>query len=162
MIDEHTINRYLEENPDASLKDFCQHINSKHKEEKEAEDERLRLEREYFNEHYKGKYVRIDFHSNAHTLVGPIPADACYRSTSTDMQCIDIYNVVELNNNNSLKIEIGKRPVNYYWLTNPYFAQGMLRNTNTTCTVISKEKFDGMKEFAISLLEMTNNKLEEL
>lgn len=38
MIDEHVINQYLADNPDASLKDFCEHVNGKRRAEKEAEE----------------------------------------------------------------------------------------------------------------------------
>ena len=158
MIDEHVINQYLADNPDASLKDFCEHVNGKRRAEKEAEEQRLKAERDYFNEHYKGKYVRIDFHAQAHTLIGPIPADACYRGGSlSDIECIDVY-----NSRGTLKIEIGSRPVNYHWLTNPYFVFGCGGGHNVTCTVISEEKYESMKEFANDLIEMTNNKLEEI
>lgn len=141
-----TIANYLIAHPNATLEEFVKALQTEKEEAKKAEDERYKAEREYFREHYLGKYVLIEFHSAAHSFMGPIPDEVW---NTKMVPCIDVYTNTSKN---GTRIEIDSRPLNYHWLDNPYFPHTPFsKGPGTKCKIITKKEFDGVKE----LLENT-------
>ena len=136
-----TPENYFKQHPEATLKEYIDACDNMEKTRAEQEREREKAELEYFREHYAGKYVKITFHSQAHTFCGPIPNDIMYGDRK--VPCLDVHNN-SAEYGPSLKVQYEKRTINRFWLQNPYFP--VVNRTNVTCEVITKEDYEHIKE----------------
>ena len=68
-ITDYSIEKFLKERPDASLREFVDDLKEKQKCDEQRERERRENEIQWYKDHAEGKYFLITFHSNAHTFL---------------------------------------------------------------------------------------------
>ena len=142
-ITDYSIEKFLKEHPDASLREFVDDLKEKQKQDEQRERERRENEIQWYKDHVEGKYFLITFHSAAHTFLGPIPKDIGSGSIKS-IHCINVYTNTS---DKGVRIETEERYINLLWLQNPY-SEGADK-CNVKCNEISKEVFDDVRASAL-------------
>lgn len=135
------LEKYLEENPNATLKEGIVYYNNIVETEVQKERERQYNENDYFNS-LVGKYFIINFNRN-NTLFFKVK-----QVLSTTILTEQTYEVHK--ENNCVKIEINNRVINKEWFKNPYKESWRYYGKHHAfCEEISEEKFNEL----INLIE---------
>ena len=139
-ITDYSIEKFLKDRPDASLREFVDDLKEKQKCDEQRERERRENEIQWYKDHAEGKYFLITFHYAAHTFLGPIPKDI-WSSSNKFIPCINVYTNTS---NKGVRVETEERYINLLWLQNPYSKD--VDKCNVKCKEISKEEFDSVRD----------------
>lgn len=139
-ITDYSIEKFLKEHPDASLREFVDDLKEKQKCDEQRERERRENEIQWYKDHVEGKYFLITFHSAAHTFLGPIPKDIGSGSIKS-IHCINVYTNTS---DRGVRVETEERYINLLWLQNPYSKD--VDKCGVKCKEISKEEFDSVRD----------------